>query len=280
MNLLIVFEHEREDDGTVIVRGERAHHLVSVLKAAPGSLVRMGQPGLGRGEATVISASPDEVVLQPGTLDKADSSNGVELIVGLPRPQSLKKVLQLAGTFGARRVVFTGAFRVEKSYFHSPVLRPEQILEQLRLGMEQGVTTWLPQVAITDAFRGLFNEGGMTSLALASSAQVVPPSPLSSLALVAHPPGAELRPEALGGNGGDMRDYTLASPAFRQPIAAGSDITVAIGPEGGWGRKELTSFADRGFRLLSLGNRILRVETAVCALFAQLELVRAAHSIP
>lgn len=264
MNLLIVFDDERAADGSVLLRDERAHHLCTVLKVEPGGRVRIGQPGSGRGEAEVLSVRPGEVHLRPLELCGADESNGIELVVALPRPQSFKKVLQLAGTFGARKVAFTGAYRVEKSYFRSPVLQTAQIREQLRLGMEQGATTWLPEVTITENFRDLFPP---------SAAGIAPGE--ASLRLVAHPPAAGLQLE----DGFREAAATVLTPDLSRPLREGAPATIAIGPEGGWGRKELTSFADRGFRLLSLGNRILRVETAVCALFAQLELVRAADPV-
>lgn len=41
-----------------------------------------------------------------------------------------------------------------------------------------------------------------------------------------------------------------------------SPIVVAIGPEGGFSEEELTMACERGFRLVSLDNHILRAETA------------------
>jgi 16S rRNA (uracil1498-N3)-methyltransferase len=45
---------------------------------------------------------------------------------------------------------------------------------------------------------------------------------------------------------------------------------IAIGPEGGWTDKELESAAQSGFQQVSLGNLILRTETAVIAALANL----------
>jgi 16S rRNA (uracil1498-N3)-methyltransferase len=39
-------------------------------------------------------------------------------------------------------------------------------------------------------------------------------------------------------------------------------VALAIGPEGGWSAEELHQLADWGFRAISLGPRILRIETA------------------
>ena len=43
---------------------------------------------------------------------------------------------------------------------------------------------------------------------------------------------------------------------------------LAIGPEGGWSEYELDQMAAQGFDFFSMGDRILRVETAVTAVCA------------
>lgn len=47
------------------------------------------------------------------------------------------------------------------------------------------------------------------------------------------------------------------------PIQEGEDILVIIGPEGGFSKREFQFFRDRKFPMLSLGNLILKAETAV-----------------
>ena len=43
---------------------------------------------------------------------------------------------------------------------------------------------------------------------------------------------------------------------------------VAIGPEGGWNSFEIKLFDNAGFKAFSLGERILRTDTAVIGLAA------------
>jgi 16S rRNA (uracil1498-N3)-methyltransferase len=46
---------------------------------------------------------------------------------------------------------------------------------------------------------------------------------------------------------------------------AAGGVLLAIGPEGGWAAEELQSFQQAGWTSASLGNTILRAETAAIA---------------
>jgi len=49
------------------------------------------------------------------------------------------------------------------------------------------------------------------------------------------------------------------------PTGADQILVLAVGPEGGWDEDELTLAKEREYRLLTLGSRILRAETAAIA---------------
>lgn len=51
-------------------------------------------------------------------------------------------------------------------------------------------------------------------------------------------------------------------------LDSGEDLSLAIGPEGGWTESELTLFERNGWKLASLGPTILRAETAAIAAVA------------
>ena len=63
---------------------------------------------------------------------------------------------------------------------------------------------------------------------------------------------------------GHPGDYPSCPRAVEQPV------TLAIGPEGGWIAYEVEKLAAAGLQPVQLGERILRVETAVTALLARL----------
>ena len=49
---------------------------------------------------------------------------------------------------------------------------------------------------------------------------------------------------------------------------------LAIGPEGGWVDFEIDKFIEQAFVPVSMGERVLRTDTAVVALLAQLMVLR------
>ncbi|HZD46510.1 MAG TPA: RsmE family RNA methyltransferase, partial [Acidobacteriaceae bacterium] len=55
---------------------------------------------------------------------------------------------------------------------------------------------------------------------------------------------------------------------LQESADAASRIMLAVGPEGGWTAAETALFMHSGWRSVSLGPRILRVETAVIAALA------------
>lgn len=88
--------------------------------------------------------------------------------------------------------------------------------------------------------------------------------PLSVSALVAHPHFANAQ-RILLAERGENRDTLKATLSHRN---ANAPILFAIGPEGGWTDGELSQFESAGFTFASLGQRIMRSETAAMAAMA------------
>lgn len=65
----------------------------------------------------------------------------------------------------------------------------------------------------------------------------------------------------------------LAWPAVRQALAAASDVTLAVGPEGGWSKKDMATLSQLGLVPLRFGPRIMRTETAAPALLAAVQAI-------
>jgi RsmE family RNA methyltransferase len=244
VNLLLLDKDELRPDGTARLAGRRAAHVAGVLRAHPGDRIHAGVVGGRLGAAEVLAVSPAEVVLRPALDRHPPPPSPISLLLALPRPKILRKVLQATASMGVKRLVLLGSWRVEKSYFASPLLAPEAIRAELLLGLEQGRDTVPPEVLVRRFFK-----------------------PFVEDELAAHFP--ELA-------------RLLAHPAGTAPLEAlrpaEARAALAIGPEGGWTPYEAEELRRRGFAPFSLGPRALRVDAAVPYAVGQAELwLRAAR---
>lgn len=239
MNLLL-FEAAERVGGELRLQGRRAEHLVNVLQVMPGDLVRVGEVGGRIGTGRVLAVEGEAVHLAVELTHQPVCDLHVELILALPRPIMLQRILKQATVLGVRRFHLTRSRRVEKSFFHSPVLHPDKIRTFLLEGMEQAMDTWLPEVTLHHQFKPFIEE-------------VLPT--LEGQGLIAHP----------------KAEGTLAS----MPVSgdAGQRLLLAVGPEGGWSEYEVGRFLAHGFYGFTMGSRILHVDTATVALLAQLQLL-------
>jgi uracil-DNA glycosylase family 4 len=158
----------------------------------------------------------------------------VTLVLALPRPKVLRRVLFSASAMGVKRIFLVNSYRVEKSFWQSPVLGGESIRKQLILGLEQARDTILPCVFLRNRFKPFVEDE-------------LPDLSKETLQIVAHPAAPE-----------------------QCPRSAGRPVTLAIGPEGGFITYEIERLISIGFSAVNLGERILPVETAVPFLISRL----------
>ncbi len=234
MNLLLLEDADLVAADRAILRDRRLTHLHEVHRAEAGDSLRVGRVGGLLGTARLLRLQAGEAELQLRLEQPPPAKLPLTLLLALPRPKMLRRVLQTVAAMGVPRLVLLNSYRVEKSFWQTPFLEPAAIREQLILGLEQARDTVLPQVSIEKRFKP-FVEDRLAALAA------------GSLGLVAHP--------------GDH-------PAC--PRAVARPVTLAIGPEGGWIPYEVEKLAEAGLAPVQLGERILRVETAVSALLARL----------
>jgi RsmE family RNA methyltransferase len=242
VNLLLLQDDDFQPDGTVHLTGRRAQHAREVLRAKPGETLRVGRLHGLTGSGEVLENLPGSLRLRVTLSEPPPPRAGVDLLLAIPRPKALKKVLPAVASLGVDRVVLVNAARVEKSYFDSKVLDPAFIQELLIQGLEQARDTQPPEVLVHERFRP-FVEDELDALFGPHALRLLP-----------HPPA-------------------------RQPLRAtgaqtAARVVLAIGPDGGWVPFEADLLEAHGFRPFSLGPRILRVETAVPVLLGQVALLR------
>jgi 16S rRNA (uracil1498-N3)-methyltransferase len=241
VNLLLLEPDELAGDRATL-RDRRARHLVEVLRVAPGQRLRAGVIGGPLGEAEVLAVDVGAVTVRLTTAGAAPTPAPIDLVLAVPRPKVLTRVLEHAAAWSVRRVELVNAWRVDKSYLGSSRLAAAAVAGALRRGAEQGMTTHLPGVAVHRRLMAYLDDA-LPAAAPAGAQRLIADARQGALLEAAVPPGD------------------------RRPVL------VAIGPEGGWIGRELDSFTARGFTVVRLGGAVLRVEAAVTAALAQLALL-------
>ncbi len=224
MNLLLLREEDFRPDGTARLDGRRLLHAREVLRAAEGDVLRVGKIGGNIGTGEVLALDESRLVLRCSLNESPPARPGVDLLLAIPRPKALRRVLPAAASLGVDRIVLINAARVEKSYFDSQVLAQSEDL--LILGLEQARDTRLPEVMVRERFRPFVEDELEATFPHGAR-------------LLAHPPAAHAAPDLAG------------------------RAVLAIGPEGGWVPFEIQLLEQHGFTPFSLGPRSLRVEVAL-----------------
>lgn len=234
MNLLLLSPEDCPEPGIARLAGRRLKHITDVHRAAVGETLRVGLLGGLMGDAEILALSGEELVLRFVLDTPAPEKLPLTLLLSLPRPKMLKRILQTVASMGVQRLVLMNSYRVEKSFWASPWLTPDAIHEQLLLGLEQARDTVLPEIILEPLFKP-FLEDRLPALCR------------HTRCIIAHP-----------------------GSALPCPVALNQPLTLAIGPEGGFIPYEVDKLVASGFEAVHLGPRILRVETAVTALTSRL----------
>ncbi|WP_095137990.1 16S rRNA (uracil(1498)-N(3))-methyltransferase [Pseudomonas sp. Irchel s3a10] len=234
MNLLLLEEADFIAADRVVLRDRRLTHMQEVHRSEVGDSLRVGRINGLMGSAELLRLEAGEAELRV-TLDQSPPAKlPLTLVLALPRPKMLRRVFQTVATMGVSKVILVNSYRVEKSFWQTPFLEPEAIRDNLILGLEQARDTVLPDIIIEKRFKPFVEDR-------------LPAITEGTLGLVGHP-----------GN------YPACPRALSEPV------TLAIGPEGGWIPYEIDLLGKSGLQPVQLGERILRVETAVTALLARL----------
>lgn len=234
MNLILLEASDFSASDVVTLVGRRLQHVLAVHRASVGDTLRVGLINGLMGDGVITSLDTNALKLSVALTQSPPAKQPVTLLLALPRPKMLKRILQMVTTLGIEQLVLLNSYRVEKSFWQSPWLSEEAIREQLLLGLEQARDTVLPQVLLAPRFKPFVEDQLPALLAGRRS-------------WLAHPVGG------------------VACPAdISEPLL------LAIGPEGGFIPYEVDMLQHAGLQTIDLGPRILRVETAVAVALGKL----------
>lgn len=234
MNLILLQPEEISADNRVVLKGRRFEHITLVHKAKVGETLCVGRVDGMIGDGKVLAIDSESIELYVDLHIESPPPLPITVLLALPRPKMLKRILINLISMGVKRIILINSYRVEKSFWLSPVIQPAGLAELITLGLEQGKDTLWPQIELKKRFKP-FVEDELADIADGTRC------------LVAHPYRAE--------------------PA---PANCTEPLTLAIGPEGGFIPYEIEKLVEVGFSSVHLGQRILRVEAAVPALIGRL----------
>jgi 16S rRNA (uracil1498-N3)-methyltransferase len=244
MNLILLSDPDFIVPNRVRLSGRRFLHIKDILKAELGQSLTVGKINGLMGQGTVKSKTNDTIELEVKLDCKPPEALALTLILALPRPPMLKRILFSSAQLGVKKIVILNFKRVEKSLWNSSSLKPQAIQEQLVLGLEQAKDTLMPEVILKKGFKS-FVEDELPNLIKGRTALVAHPE--GRTALVPHPD--RIPSPSWGGLGrGDFPN---------------KPITLIIGPEGGIIDYEIELLKAAGCQPIDLGPRILRTETVL-----------------
>lgn len=208
-------------------------HLNQHLQLRAGDTLKVGVRDGQRYLTEVQSITAQQIMLRPIQTESVPNKLPVHLILALPRPKVLRRMIMDAVTLGVERISLIHSYRVDKSYWQSPFM--QQLDDYVTLGLEQAGDTIVPEIQLYKRFKPFVED--------------VLPTLISEQrpAYVAHPYAEQSMPHA---------------------IAHGCNLIV--GPEGGFIPYEIELLKKNGCQAMSLGNRILRTETAVSNILGRL----------
>ncbi len=244
MNIILA-EAGEVVDRQLTVTDHRAQHIVKVLRSAIGDRLRVGLVNGQRGYGILSALKtkfPFSATLDLDLHEPMGVLPSLDLILALPRPIMLKRVLSQVTALGVGRIHLINAGRVEKSFWEAGLLQPQEYRPHLLHGLEQAIDTRLPEIFLHAKFKPFIEDFCPTIV-------------------------------------NTYRYLVLADPAgdFRLQEVIGKDVgrvLLAVGPEGGWLDYEVAKFRELGFSCCTMGERILKVDTAIIALHAGISILR------
>lgn len=222
-----------EADKSVHIYGEDVNHIKNVLRLKNGDEITVGD-GSGRDYTCVISDLNDECVVAD-IVDICDNAAelpvDIYLFQGLPKADKMEFIIEKAVEIGAKAII---PVMMERTVVKLDEKKKPRKLERYNL---------IAESASKQSRRGIIPEvkNFMTMKEAINMA--------SELDMIIVPY------ESAKG-----MEYSLE--VFKEAATKAKSAAIFIGPEGGFADKEIEALKEAGAKIVSLGHRILRTETA------------------
>jgi 16S rRNA (uracil1498-N3)-methyltransferase len=219
---------------TAALVGEHAAHLARVLRAEIGQEFDIATGAEARSmvrRGTITAISDDRVEFALGEEHTVKPAPKITLALAVFKFDRMEWAIEKCTEIGVTRIIPVIARRSDAHLAAAAVKRHERWQRIVRQAAEQSRRSAPPEIAAPVKLKDL--------------AGVLPPGALTSVVLA----------ESLAESAEDTR---LGEVLQSRP----TEVALAVGPEGGWTGEELAWFRETGWVAASLGNTILRAETA------------------
>ena len=233
MNIVLLDPRQTQTETWSISSARQLDHLKTHVDVKVGDTLKIGIKNEKRYLTEIIEISENLIRIKPIKEEVVPQKLPVTLIVAMPRPKVLRRLIMDSVTLGVEKIILLHSYRVDKSYWQSPFL--QQLDQYVTLGLEQAGDTIAPTIEIYKRFKPFVED--------------ILPALISEErpAYVAHPYAEQTMPSAI-----------------EHPC------TIVIGPEGGFIPYEVDLLQKNGCQAVSLGNRILRTETVISYVLGRL----------
>jgi 16S rRNA (uracil1498-N3)-methyltransferase len=215
-----------------MLTGDQAVHLARVLRAEPGQVYDIVAGGfVHRAEITRVTAT--EVAFALHEELEANAALPIHLLLAVFKFDHFEWAVEKTTELGVARITPVLARRTEK---HLALASAKRVERWRRIALEaskQSRRTDVPEIAEPVPLKQALEAETAEKRILLSEAE---------------------------------QETSLA--AALQGSAGAGELSLAIGPEGGWTPEEMALFTTNDWRHVTLGPRILRAETAAIAAIA------------
>ena len=238
MNCLLYDKVDYIESNIVQLSDRRFNHIKNVIKPILNQKLLSGDVNGKIGNSEIIELSEKYIRLK--TLHLLDPPKKVSstLIIGLPRPKNIGRIVESITSLGFNEVHFIHSYRVEKSFWTSKELSQDNINSHARLGLEQSIDTIPPQFHFHRYFKPFIED---------------------------------IAPKLISANGQIIKNWIFHPHMRMNESQHGANTSpdsnlphiIAIGTEGGWIDYEINEFIKINFTVKSLGQRVLKLEQAI-----------------
>ncbi len=210
----------------------KLEHINSVLKLGDGDEIFAGQKNSILHICKIEHTANGGMLLTPIRTTSNPEQLDITLSVSFARPQIAQRLLFESACFGVKNLIFYAASKGEKDYIKSGLYAKGEYQKWLGKGAEQACATSIPN----------FFTAENLSIAIEKMSELTPCDTL------------KIAP-----------DVYEAEMSIMRAITPNKHISAILGSERGFANDDRKILRENGYTLVSLGNRVLRTDSATIA---------------